>query len=320
MEDKQITIYELILKIQAARSLLWKKKIILLVSILMGGTLGLIYSIRQPIQYVSNSEIGLYDQDLADILTEKLKDNKNIETALLSEVQGSKETFAQKFIEIYKWDKHWEKSKMLSSITFKHCDVRNNFSSLKDSILYSICQKITEMIKVKTQGNTIRFQLTTQDYFFSKFFPQRLILVATDRYIETKTKHLKHSVFTIQQQIDSVKNVLYSSLNSSDISIDEVLGLFPTMVVKRVAASKDKIDVQLTALLLVRLLDNLELAKMRLIDYTPVIEVFDSSRIPLEIKKTGKLSSIILFGFGFGLVTTLYLLVRRFIQRIMREG
>jgi uncharacterized protein involved in exopolysaccharide biosynthesis len=351
VEDKEITLVDLIIKIKETGAFLWKKKITLLVSGLLGGVIGLIYAYNKPIEYKSNvtfivesssksgglgalgglassfglggvgGDGGLFDNQVN--LMKYLKSQTILESVLLSELDQTGKTFAQKFVEAYEWDNNWKDSKALSRIEFKLGEARDNFSLTKDSILHSISQQLNEMIEVikpEKEGSIISIEVSTQDDSISKFLPERLLSLVAEKYIEMKTRLSQQTVDVLQRQTDSVQNVLYGSLSAAATSTDQVFGLNPAMAVKRVPAAKEQIDVQASTILLGELIKNLELAKMKLKDQTPLIEIIDSSRFPLEKKKTSKMKSIILFGFGFGLITIFYLLIRRFFQRIMREG
>jgi hypothetical protein len=245
-----------------------------------------------------------------------------LERVLLSELDNSRKTFAQFFIEKYKWKIEWINSKTLNKIDFKLGEKREGFSLEKDSVLHRISSQIGEIMQVSKpdkQGSIIEIEITTINDSLSKFFLERLLSVVAEKYTEMKTRLSKQTVDVLQIQTDSVRNVLYSSMQSAASSTDKVFGLNPAMAIKRVPASKQQIDVQASTILLGELIKNLELSKMKLKDQTPLIEVIESSRFPLERKKVGKLNSVLFFGSIFGFLMVLYLLLRRFIKNVMEQ-
>ncbi len=350
MEEKEITLVDLIFKIKSTGSFLWKKKFFLFIAVILGGIGGFTYAVYKPVEYKSNvnfilenqsksgnlgslggiassfglggfsSEGGLFDNQAN--LMKYLKSETILESVLLSEIENTGKTFAQKFLETYEWNKNWINSKTLSDVSFEVEENRAKFSIQKDSVLHSISHFLNEAIQVlKTdkESSIIEIEVITRNDSLSKFLPERLLEIVAERYIEMKTRLSKQNVDLLQHQTDSVQNVLFGSLSAAAISTDEVFGLNPAMAIKRVPAAKEQIDVQASSILLGELIKNLELAKMNLKNQTPLIEVIDSSRFPLEKKKLGKLKSIVLFGFLFGLLGSTYLLMKRYYESIMKE-
>ena len=351
-EEKEITLIDLINKLKGAFSFLWQKKKVLLIVGAFGGILGLFYAVLKPVEY--NSEVtfivespsksgglgslgglastfgigglsggdgGLFDNQTN--LMKYLKSETILESVLLSELEHSGKTFAQWFLQTYEWKKKWSDSKILSGINFKLGEDRANFSLEKDSVLHSISQNLNEMIEIikpEKEGSIISIKVSTRNDSLSKFLPERLISVVAERYIEMKTRLSQQNVNVLQIQTDSVRNVLYNSLHASAMSSDEVFGLNPAMAVRRVQANKEQIDVQASTILLGELIKNLELAKMKLKDQTPLIEIIDSTRFPLEKTKPGKIKFTILFGLLFGFVAALYLLIKRYYKTIIEKN
>ena len=351
MEEKEITLVDLIKKIKASASFLWRKKIIIFFTGILGGLVGLTYAFLKPVEYKSNvtfivesssksgglgalgglastfglgvpgGDGGLFDNQVN--LVKYLKSESILQSVLLSEMNNSGKTFAQKFVETYEWNRKWSKSKELTSIKFKVGEDRDQFSIQKDSVLHSISNYLKDLVvvtKPEKEGSIVSIEVVTRNDSLSKYLPERLLAVVAEKYIEMKTRLSQQNVDVLQQQTDSVRNVLYSSMHASAKSTDEVFGLNPAMAVKRVPAAKEQIDAQASSILLGELIKNLELAKMKLKEQTPLIEIIDSSRFPLEREKAGKVKFTILFGFLFSLTVSLILLATRFYQRIMAEG
>jgi hypothetical protein len=349
--EKEVTLAELITKVRATFSYLWTQKIIISIAVITGAVLGLLYAIYKPVQYKSNvtfvvesasksgglgalgglansfglggvgGDGGLFENE-TNLMT-YLKSKDILESVLLSELEHTGKTFAQVFFEIYDLKKGLSGSKNRLSINFKLGENREDFSLDKERILHEISSLVDEMIQVtkpEKQGSIIEIDITTRNDSLSKFFPEKLLSVVAERYTEMKTRLSKQTVDVLQSQTDSVRKVLFSSMHSAASSTDEVFGLNPAMAVKRVPAAKEQVDVQASTILLGELIKNLELSKMKLKDQTPLIEVIDSSRFPLEKVKAGKLKFTILFGFLFGIIVSLSLLARKFYQRIMTEG
>lgn len=350
MKEKEVSLVDIILKFKEAVRFLWSKKILILVVGLTGGCLGLAYSVLKPVKYKSHLTFivestsksgglgalsglassfglgglggngGLFENQIN--LMNYLQSKTILEDVLLSEMEHSGKTFAQHFIECYKWKENFASTPSLSKIKFALNEDRTSFSIPKDSILHSICNyfeenELVSVSKPDEEGSIIAINVQSKSDSLSKYLPERLLEVVSEKYTEMKTRVSQQNVDLLQFQTDSVRRVLNASLISSASSADQVYGLNPAMAVKRVPVARDQIDVQASTILLGELIKNLELAKMTLKDQTPVIEVIDSSRFPLEEDKPGKLTSIVLFGILFGFLICGYLLTSRFFKKIM---
>jgi capsular polysaccharide biosynthesis protein len=350
MKEEEVTLVDIVIKLKKSIGFLWSKKKLILIVGFAGGILGLSYSIFKPIKYKSHLTFivestsksgglgalsglassfglggiggngGLFENQIN--LMNYLQSNTILEDVLLSELDNSGRTFAQHFLECYQWNESLESTPSLSKIKFNVNEDRSNFSLPKDSVLHSICNFINEnelisISKPDDEGSIIAINVLSESDSLSKFLPERLLEVVSEKYIEMKTRLSQQNVSLLQFQTDSVRRVLNASLISSASSADQVYGLNPAMAVKRVPVARDQIDVQASTILLGELIKNLELAKMTLKDQTPVIEVIDCSRFPLEEDKPRKLISIIVFGFLSVFITSVCLLSVRFYKKII---
>ena len=128
----------------------------------------------------------------------------------------------------------------------------------------------------------------------------------SDFYILTKNKKSRLNVEVLNKQVDSIRNKLDYAITGVAYEADNVYNLNPSFKVKEVGAKKQQIDVQSNSVVLTNLIVQLELAKITLRKETPLIQLIDQPKFPLEKNKISKLKSLISGGFISGILIILY--------------
>lgn len=168
--------------------------------------------------------------------------------------------------------------------------VPGDFSAdrFRDSLLTVIEANLsrTDLQEAKVDNNvTIRFaSFTSRSEEFSKIFLENLMKNVGNYYVKTKTERAAQNVLALQKQTDSVKRLLYSSMNSSAISTDYQLNMNPARQIGQVSLQKNKIDLQIQTTTYMELVRNLGLAKLNVLKETPLFQIIDPPRYPLEKK------------------------------------
>jgi hypothetical protein len=240
-----------------------------------------------------------------------------VEKALLKPIKtNNKLTFAQAYINEYELDEDWHEYEKLKNIKFKPYEKRENFIYQKDSILRIIFLRLIDRGELLVnspfeESNIVEIDVNTKNQLFSRFFPESLINVVGKYYIDTKTKKSEKNINILKFQLDSVRNALNLSLVGAASVNDNIFGLNPAMNVKRVPFAKNQIDVQVNTAILAELVKNLELAKLELLNQTPLIEVIDSPTLPLLIDKLKAITAFVLGAFLMCFFTCIYFLLSR---------
>lgn len=324
----EISLIDIYLKLNDLISFLWSKKLKIILVGVLGGAIGLIYAYLKPVKYEArltflvevkgksglgglsslassfglggmSGDGGLYENQIN--LINYLKSRSTLEEVLLTEVNNTKETFAQRFVDKYEWSKNWKEDSLLSQVHFNLNYPREKFSRQQDSILNLIQSTLVEnklitIEKIDDKGTILVLTVSTIDDTISKFLPERLLTHVSTKYVNSKTKLAKENVAILQHQTDSVRTHLNSSLYSAASETDQIFGLNPALNIKRVPVTKEQIDIQSSTILLGELIKNLELAKISLKDQTPIIDIIDKPIFPLKIDKYSKLKSLIIGG------------------------
>lgn len=349
MEKKdEVSMVEVYRKFQASLKFLWSKKwwVILLGS--LGIVLGFTYAFLTPTQYKSkltffveqsgnsgrlssltnlanNLGLGSLDggagfYDNQQNLEGYLKSRSLVEETLISEVPTKKVTFAKLLAQSQGWDKEWKKDKKLSKVSFDPNKPRDKYTADEDSLLYEMYNYLLEenilQISLPEEGSIIVISVTEKDQTFSRYFPEVLLEFVSKNYSAAKTKIARESVDILQHQVDSVRIVLYEAMSSSAGSSDRIFGLNPAYGRERVTVGKQQVQIEVASALLKELIKNLELAKLRLMDEKPLIEIIDRPNFPVEEIKKSKIIYAIVGGICGGIVCILFLLGVRFIRQL----
>jgi hypothetical protein len=325
--SEDISITDILLKLNGAINYLKKKWLLILVWGIVGGVLGFVYSISNKPTYTavctfvledakSGGGLGQYAglASLAGInvgddgggifegdnILELYKSRTMIEKALLSacNFNGKKQLLINRFIETYKLREKSENNDKLKVINFNGNP--DNFSRKQDSIITSLVDlfngKILNVSKPDKKLSIIKVEVTTNDELFSKYFTEMLVQNVNDFYVQTKSKKAYQNVQILQHQADSVKTLLNSSIYSVASAIDAAPNANPQMSALRVPSQKKQIEVQANAAIYSEMVKNLELAKISLRQEIPLIQVIDKPVLPLQKLKISKINAIIVGG------------------------
>lgn len=342
-QSHEITIAELLDYIQLwFRFLLSKWKTIVLYGIL-GGCIGLTYALLTPKKYVAELNFALEEKggsaspyaaiasqfgvDLGggnggaftgENLVGLLHSRMMIEKTLLSEVEfnGKRDLLINRYIEYNELRLKWEKKESLRNIKFTVGVPRNQYSTTQDSIVNGIQNQISKaqlsIKKVDKKLNLVQVLFTSQDELFAKVFTEKLVAEASLFYIETKTKKSRKNIELLELRIDSVRAELDNRLLSAAVAKDQNAN--PARALVGIPYTKKQIDIQLLTTVYAELSKNLELAKFTLMKEEPLVQVIDSPILPLRVEKPGKLTSIILFGFVFGVIHIIWIVLKKFVR------
>lgn len=348
-QENEISLKDLILKIQEWSRYLLSKWLVLCIFGFVGGGLGLLYAIIKKPMYVaeltfvledgkSSNPLGAYAGlasqfgiDLGgsatsgifagDNILQFLRSRLMIEKTLLTPVKinGSTQTLADLYINMTGLREKWEKHPDLKDIGFPVGLDRKKFTLKQDSTLSLIYNKILDnnlnVTKPDKKLTFISVKSITEDEIFSKFFTEQLVKVATDFYVETKTKRYKVNVDKLQTEANDIEAAL--DRKTYAVAVSQDMNLNPARnqaSVKTELATRDKIVLQT---MYAEVVKNLELSKITMAQETPVIQIVDTPLRPLEKKKFGKLKGLVLGGFLGGFFTALWLVLRRVYKKIM---
>lgn len=350
-ESDEISLKELILKIQEWWRYLLSKWIIILSFGLLGGALGFLYANSKEPIYIATTTFVLEEggnkgglgsiASLASIaglginsgggifqgdnILELYKSRKMIEKTLFTEIayNNKNELLLDRYIDFNQIKDSWDESISTRGIKFLKSDLNNHTNRVKDSLLSIIIGDITKnYLKVSKPDPTlsiIKAEVKAKDEFFAKTFNEQIVKNVNDFYIQTKTKKSLDDVVVLQRKRDSVMRVMNGAIYTASSTLDATPNLNPTRQTQRVVpVQRSQFTVKTSEAVLSELIKNLEMSKLSASREAPLIEVVDGPIYPLNVEKLGKLKGLIIGGFLFGFLTVLFLIVRKLFKNILQ--
>jgi uncharacterized protein involved in exopolysaccharide biosynthesis len=304
------------------------------------GLLGIVYSFFKPVKYISEltfvvenksmlpgaglagiasslglgagiSEEGIFD---GDNLIELFKSRNIIEGALLDKIPHTNKNFIHEYFRSNGFIESWKDDPQMSKVDITFDKPRSKYSLTEDSLVLSLQNTINEKnLKVKQINNKvsiIKIEFESESLLLSRYFPEALLRRTEKFYRLTKTEKARVSFNMLKHQVDSVRKELNAGIDRIAGVNDELYGINPAMLRHRATSTKTQIDVQANTVILTELIKNMEIARMNLLDQTPLIRIIDAPTYPLEVKKFRKLYGLILGGILGGLIAIGYLYIR----------
>ncbi|MFD1629026.1 Wzz/FepE/Etk N-terminal domain-containing protein [Pseudopedobacter beijingensis] len=344
--DDEISLKDLILKIKEWISYLCSKKWTIIIAGLIGGVLGLTYSlIKKPIYTATTTFVlesgekggglgayaGLASMvgiDLGgggggifqgDNILELYKSRSMIEKALLDTVtiDGEKMSLIDHYVDVNKLKEKWCQKPETKDVIFNKQPNRIKDSLVTD-IINGINKNILSVTKPDKKLSIIKVDVKSEDEQFSKLFNEKIVQTVNDFYVETKTKKSLDNIAILQHQTDSVKAVMYGAIYQSAAVADATPNLNPIRQVLRTPAVRSQISAEANKAMYSELVKNLELAKITVRKEVPLIQVIDEPVYPLEKYKFGTMKGLISGGLFGGLLVIIILSIKKLFQYINR--
>jgi hypothetical protein len=346
-ETDEISLKELILKIKSVWSfLLTKWRIIVLIG-LLGGGIGLLFAYLTPIKYTSKltfvveegksgggglaSLAGQFGFDLGGVSGGGVFSGDNIllffkseslcrETLITMYDSTQNVMLVDRYAEVTKMKKRWLRKKKIGEISFSKYP-NGKFPRLEDSLMQEIVKDILKtdlsVSKPDKKSSFIEVKSMMEDEMLSKFFSERMVKIATQRYVDSKIKTKAINVNMLQRKADSLAAVLNNKTYSAAASQQSLIDANPALRSVPIAAEITTRDKTMAATIFGEVIKNLEISKTMLNQETPVIQMVDQSTLPLFKEKIGKLKSLVLGGILGAFLTALFLIGNRFLKTLI---
>lgn len=347
IKEEELTIRDIINKINYWYSYLFKKlKYIILFSI-VGSILGLTFSIFKKPIYTATLTFALEEKTTdggltsiasqfglnigsgsnggafaGDNIIELLKSRLLIENTLLTKVKiyGKEDYLLNRYIQFNELSKAWSESEDLGLKKISYLDNnREKFSLKQDSVLGEIQKNILEnylsVSKVDKKLNLVSVKISSKDELFAKLFCENLVKNVSDFYIKTKTSKSKANISLLEFRVDSVRKELNNAMYGRAIISDQNLSLVRQKAA--VPRIQQEMRVQMLSAMYGELIKNLEFSKLTLMREEPLIQVIDKPILPLEKDRLGKFKGIILGGILFGFLSLIYFILKKVIQDLL---
>ena len=353
INNDEISLKELIVKAKEWWQYLLTKWVIILVFGLGGAVIGLITSLLTPPKYTAHLSFALVEKssgggglaDLAssfglssmlggggsgafsgDNLLEIMQSPHTIQQTLLSPVvyQGKKQNLVEVYIQFNELRKGWEKSANpeLKALIFPIGQTRETFTRTQDSVMNGFYNEIikSKSLSIARKDKKLSFvnvSFTSKDEVFSKLFEEKLMAETYGFYKETRTAQSRANITMMQAKADSIKKLydssLYKSAGYSQVNINQAL------TYATVPKQKQESNSQLYYTVYTEVLKNLEALKLDLARETPIVQIIDTPRFPLEKERLGKAKAMATGGVLGGFLIMFYLLGAMFLKNALKE-
>jgi hypothetical protein len=312
---------------------------------LFGGILGLGYAFMQPVKYTARlsfvvedgkspagglaSLAGQFGFDLGGAGGGGIFSGDNIllflkseglirETLLTFYDEKAKITLADQYAASEKLKASWVKNENIGSIDFSKYSngtLPRKEDSLMQSLISAIVKTDLTVGKPDKKASFVEVKVMTRDELFSSLFIERLVKVATDRYVESKTKTKAINVAKLQLKADSLAALLNNKTYAAAASQQALVDANPALRTAPIASEISSREKTMAATIFAEVVKNLELSKTILNQETPVIQLVDQSTLPLPKEKVSKLKSLVTGGFLAGFLAIAFLLAQVWIKK-----
>ena len=345
--DDEISLRELILKFKEIWRYLLSKWMFIVPLGLLGGGLGIVYSIIKEPVYVAKLSFSVVEKErgasgLASLagqfglsvggggeniftgenILELMKSRNLTEKTLLSKVTVNGQPC--RLIEYYIAQNPFEEDKNNPSaepIGFPLGQERADFSRAQDSLLnvlnFGITSRNLSVSKVNKNVSIIVLEFRSNSELFSKLFSEILVQEVSDFYVQTKTKTSRSNLASMEARADSLKNAYEKALIGRAVIADRNLNA--ARQIMGVEEQKYQTQIQLMGTAYAELVKNVEILKLDLVRETPLVQIIDRPILPLENERLGKIKGLVLGGFLGGFLAVTALLGMYFYRRIMTE-
>jgi hypothetical protein len=344
---EEISLKELIQKVKSVWKFLVSQWLKILIAGILGGTFGLGYAFFKPVKYSSRltfvvedakssvgglaSLAGQFGFDLGgaggggifsgDNVLLFLKSEGLIRETLLTPYDASgRITLVDRYIEARELKEEWLNDKKIGPISFYQY-LSGVMPRKEDSLLQEIVSDIIEsdltVAKPDKKASFIEVRVSTRDELFSKLFIERLVKIATDHYVDSKTKTKAVNVAKLQLRADSLSALLNNKTYASAFSQQTLVDANPALRTAPIASEISTREKTMTATIFAEVVKNLEISKTILSQETPVIQLVDQSTLPLQIEKVSKLNSLLIGGVLTIFLVVFFLLSQRWIRSLL---
>jgi len=348
--EDEISIKDLILKFREWIHYLRTKWLTLLICGLVGALLGLAYAWLKKPKYVATLTFALEEKSSSGLLSSYaglasqfgfdlggtgggvfsesnimnlMQSRLMITRTLLDTIydaRGRMMSLADYYIDMNHLRKAWSKSPNIPShISFPPGISADSLTYIQDSLMGSfftyINKNYLDIEKTNKEGSIIQVTCTAPDELFAKRFTEGLVKHVSLFYIQTKTKRASRNVDLLQARLDSVRRAYLAALYGTAVSTDENLN--PARAVLSVPTINKQTQAQILGAEYAELVKNLEIAKMTLLQETPLIQVIDKPILPLKEKRLGKTKGTILGGIIGSVLAIFVLMIKKIYRDVM---
>lgn len=342
LEDK-ITLKEVVIRLRDWMRFYRSKWKTLFIWATLGFIIGGLYSVLKKPIYVAETTFVLEESDGAGIgqmsgtaslvgvnlgslggssglfqgdnIIELYRSNNMLSKTLLSPFDEER-LLIHRYIQFNELDQKWRKAVDFDAMDFS-ID-RDKFTVTQDSVMRELSRIIREqhlsVAKPDRKLSIIQVNVSAKDEAFAKVFNETLVNNVNNFYFETKTKKTTENLQILQSQADSVRKILDNNLEDLAFLSDKTPNSNPLLQAGNINVRKKQIDVQSASAIYSEIVKNLEIAKVNQRNNSPLIQIIDGPRYPLNRYEVKILKGVV-FGVLFALIFSVFTLYFKEIYR-----
>jgi hypothetical protein len=251
-----------------------------------GGLSGLASQIGVDLGGLTGSS-GLF---AGDNILDIIRSRSIIEKVLLSKVDSTQNLNSETLMDLYiRWNQlhqKWVNKGELANINYLTHNNKNS-TRLQDSVLFVVYEKINKnnlvVERANKKGSIFEVKTIAGNEVFAKLFTERLVLETIKMYLDIKTGTATRNIQRLENRADSLMNLLNSkSFRSATLQVLDANIAYKTSTVPVEVSQREK---TVTYALYTEVVKNLEASRMALAGQTPVINLLDNAKYPLEDKR-----------------------------------
>lgn len=282
-----------------------------------GGSLGSMSGIASQLGFdFGASSSSTFSQN--NIL-ELLKSRGVIENALMQEVNinGKNDLLIEHYIELNNIKELWSNNENLVGVSF-HDDITFRHDSVTRGIWSNIIENKLAVELQSDDANIITLSYVSLNDEFAKEFVESLIKEMGKMYVSHQTAQSNNSLNFLQNRADSVFEELknaeqeYAKVKDINQRIVKASGRLKELQLMR------RVEVLNTMYL--EIIKNLELSKITLLNKTPIIQIIDKPKLPLEEEKKSKTIFGVLGAFLGAFLSISYLVFSKLFKDALAEA
>lgn len=224
-----------------------------------------------------------------DNIFDIFKTRNIIEKVLLTPYKSNKKennfTLADQYLKMYpELAKNVNIKSDINGFFYNYNSVVNP-DRIKDSLLFRMYDKIVKknltIQRINKKGSIIQVSVVTNDEYFSKLFNERLIEEAKLFYLNINNANTQKVLLGLQNKSDSLQKLLFQKSYQSAGLLNANTGLKAYSANEEIS-QKDK---TVAYTMFSEVVKNIELTKMSQAQQTPIFQILDTPKFPLENKK-----------------------------------
>jgi len=192
----------------------------------------------------------------------------------------------------------------VSTIYFPVGINRGKFNDIQDSVLKETYLKFAET-KIKAYRsdrklNIYEVNVTTPNEKLTKLFTDRLVSETNAFYTEIRTQKAKQTLEILERRVAAMKGNLNTSIDTR-ASIQDA-NVNPAFAAAQIPVLKQQANIQVYSGAYGEMFKNLEIARFQYLKEIPLMQIIDPADYPMDIIKTGKLKTAIIFSIASGII------------------